>query len=108
MKFVQRDPGQSAENSSGGGTRGTLRELLTLTVLVCVAMTALYFAIALLTDLAVAGISVERERRIFGGFSPANATEIEIADKYAEEWALLESVMEKLGFENASSCGGPM
>ncbi len=96
MKYVQRDPGQSAENSSGGGTRGTLRELLTLTALVCLAMTVLYFGIAFLTDLAVAGISVDRERRMFGGFSPAIATGSEIPEQYAEEWALLESVLGKL------------
>lgn len=28
MKFVQRDPREAAENSSGGGTDGFLREVL--------------------------------------------------------------------------------
>jgi Zn-dependent protease with chaperone function len=96
MRFVGRKLGESAENSSGGGTGGTLRETATLAALVVFAMAVLYFIVAVGTDILVFRISPERETSIFGSFQPNQKFVAEIPENYTERWALLQSVLDKL------------
>lgn len=64
---MPRDLGESAENSSGGGRRGLLREIAVLSGLTACAVLLLYLLAGWLTDWAVVRISPETEARFFEG-----------------------------------------
>ena len=50
MKFVQRDLGEAAEASSGGGGKGMTREILTLSGAMLALLIVVYFGIGFLMD----------------------------------------------------------
>lgn len=67
MKFVQRDLGEAAEASSGGGGKGMTREILTLSGAMLALLIVVYFGIGFLVEWTLPWVSVEREQRWFGG-----------------------------------------
>lgn len=95
MKYVPRDLGESAENSSGGGGRGLAREVGTLALLTLGTIALLYLLAAWLTDFAVSRISAEKEAAFFGGY---------FADEFAQpvpetlepQWRQAEAILAKL------------
>lgn len=73
MKFVQRDPGESAEVSSGGGGPGLRREILLMGGALLGLTLGLWFGIAWTIELALPLISPETEHKWFGTFTPRQA-----------------------------------
>ncbi len=69
MKIEQRDLGNSAEASSGGGSRGVLRETSVLVVGVIALMTVVYFSVGFFVELILPTISMQREKDWFAGWS---------------------------------------
>ncbi|MDQ8209426.1 M48 family metallopeptidase [Coraliomargarita sp. SDUM461003] len=95
MKYVARDLGASAENSSGGGGRGLARELLTLALLTVCVLSLLYFLAGLVTDFAVARISPAREAALFEGHFVDEFAE-EVPEAYAQQWRKAEAILAKV------------
>ena len=95
MKFVQRDLGDAAEVSSGGGARGMRKEIVSLLLLTAGAMVAIYFSVAGITELVVRNLSPEKEQQLFslaGNFGDS----AEIPDQLDEKFTLCETVLAKL------------
>ncbi|MBT62988.1 MAG: hypothetical protein CML13_07230 [Puniceicoccaceae bacterium] len=95
MKYVPRDLGTSAENSSGGGGRGLARELLTLALLTLCLLGLLYFLAGLVTDFAVARISPAREAALFEDHFADEFAE-EVPEAYAQQWQDAEAILAKV------------
>lgn len=75
MKFVQRDLGDAAEASSGGGETGLGREILLMGGALLGLTLGLWFGIGWATELALPLISTATEKSWFGRFSPPQADE---------------------------------
>lgn len=84
MKFVQRDLGDAAEASSGGGRSGWWREVLLLGTALLALTLGLWFGIGWAVEVSLPLISVETEREWFGSFQP---DEIEDTAKLPEPLA---------------------
>lgn len=95
MKYVQRELGDSAENSSGGGRSGMWREIGLLSGLVTLSLTILYFLIAAATDWAVSLISPEREAAFFKEFAAAGFVD-QAPEDLAEKWEQAQQILDKL------------
>jgi Zn-dependent protease with chaperone function len=95
LKYVPRDLGTSAENSSGGGGRGLARELLTLSLLTLCALALLYFFAAWFTDWAVARISPEKEAAFFADHFADEFVE-PVPEAYTERWEQAKAILDKL------------
>lgn len=95
MKFVQRDLGESAENSSGGGRRGLAREVAILSVLTITAITGLYLLAGWITDFAVSRITPAQEQALFAGFA-FDTFESEPPEEFEEKWQQVGAILEKL------------
>lgn len=95
MKYVPRDLGESAENSSGGGRRGLLREIAVLAGLTGCAVLLLYLLAGGVTDWAVARISPEREAAFFEGMFVAEFA-TPVPEELEAKWQLAEAIFEKV------------
>jgi Zn-dependent protease with chaperone function len=95
VKYVQRDLGEAAENSSGGGRKGLTQEILTLSGLTLAALIALYFLAAWVTDLLVAGISPQREAALFADFGAAYAQDA-VPEDLEARWQSAEATLDNL------------
>lgn len=73
MHFVQRDLGDAAEASSGGGRSGWFREVLLLGTALFALTLGLWFGIGWAVELSLPLISVETEQKWFGSFQPDRA-----------------------------------
>ncbi len=96
MKFVPRDLGDLADNSSGGGTRGMRKEALALAGLVLVTLFALFFGIGLAVDLMVAGISPQREAELFGSLDLDIEEVTVVPEAFEERWQRVETLLQQL------------
>ena len=65
MKFVQKDLGEAAEASSGGGEKGLAREIVTMAGAMVVLLSVVYFGVGFLVEWTLPLVSVEREHRWF-------------------------------------------
>lgn len=92
---MPRDLGETAENSSGGGRRGLLREIAVLAGLTFCAVLVLYLLAGWMTDWAVARISPEKEAVFFEGMFVAEFAE-PVPEELAGKWALAESIFDKV------------
>lgn len=70
MKFVPRDPGEAAENSSGGGSRGGWSELRKLVIFAAAAIVLLWAGFQALGWIAVRVITPEQEAAMLGKLLP--------------------------------------
>lgn len=68
MKFVQRDLGEAAEASSGGGIRGLGREITTLISAAILLGAVFYWGIGWIVEWTLPHISAEREQHWFSSF----------------------------------------
>jgi Zn-dependent protease with chaperone function len=66
MRYVQRDLGDAADASSGGGRRGLGREIAVLAALTIGLISALFFGMGAIAGWAAYSIPVEQEARFFG------------------------------------------
>tara|TARA_R110002096_G_scaffold16106_20_gene55102 strand:+ start:23175 stop:23963 length:789 start_codon:yes stop_codon:yes gene_type:complete len=96
MKFIQKDLGDAAEASSGGGDRGLVKEIGTLAVLVALALTIIYFLVVGITEVVVSKVSPQREQQLFGGSENGIVAGAKIPDSQKEKFARCEAVLEKL------------
>ncbi|MEM1294070.1 MAG: M48 family metallopeptidase [Verrucomicrobiota bacterium] len=96
MKFVQKDLGDAAETSSGGGDKGMLKEVVTLAILVALTLTIIYFLVVGITEVVVSGVSPQREQELFGGANSELVKGSKIPDSQKEKFAKCEAVLEKL------------
>ncbi|MDA7921561.1 M48 family metallopeptidase [Verrucomicrobiales bacterium] len=95
MKFVQKNLGEAAEVSSGGGDRGIAKEVVALIALSIVALTVIYFAVFAVTELVVKRLSPEQEHELFsvsGSFENSG----EVPDSLKAKFELCEEVLDKL------------
>ena len=95
MKFVQKDLGDTAENSSGGGSKGMAREVLLLGSLTTATVTLIVFLSGVITDAAVTQISPEMEQAMFGSSFFAEF-DSELSEDLQERWNTAETIFEKL------------
>jgi len=95
MKYVPKDLGESAENSSGGGGKGLAREVVTLAALTLGAVALLYLVAGWITDFAVARISPEKEAAFFEGYFADEFSEAP-PDELGEPWAQAEAILARL------------
>ncbi len=95
MKYVPRELGEAAENSSGGGRRGLLKEIAVLTTLTVLAMGGLYLLAGLITDFAVSHISPEDERILFKHFTQERFDST-APEAMATKWAEAQRILAKL------------
>jgi Zn-dependent protease with chaperone function len=95
MKYVSRDMGETAENSSGGGRRGLLREITVLAVLTVCVISLLYLIAAWLTDFAVARISPEKEAAFFADYLADEFAE-PVPEEFEAQWQQAEAILAKL------------
>ena len=64
MKFVERDMGDAAEASSGGGDSGLIKEIVTLGVLTAVSLVVIVFLVVWGTGILVSKLSDQGENSI--------------------------------------------
>lgn len=95
MKYVPRDLGESAENSSGGGGRGLAREVVTLAALTVAAIALLFLVAGWITDFAVARISPEKEAAFFEDYFADEFNE-DVPEAFEAPWAQAEAILAKL------------
>lgn len=95
MKYVPRDLGESAENSSGGGGKGLAREVVTLAALTLGLIALLFLVAGWVTDFAVARISPEKEAAFFEGYFAEEFNE-ELPEELEVPWAQAEAILAKL------------
>ncbi|MGZ0657025.1 M48 family metallopeptidase [Coraliomargarita sp. W4R72] len=95
MKYVPRDLGESAENSSGGGRRGLLTEVVTLSGLTIAVVGLLYFLTGWITDWAVVRISPEREAMFFQEMMEDAFTD-PVPEDFELKWQRAEAIFVKL------------
>lgn len=74
MKYVNKDMGKAADVSVS--TDNAFRELAKLASMAIVIVAMLYFLVGFLADVAVSRISVQTEKKMFGGFHAADKREI--------------------------------
>jgi Zn-dependent protease with chaperone function len=96
MKFIPRSLGEAAENSSGGGTRSQLRELLILGSLACLSLIGLFFIAGWITDFAVERISPEKEAKLFAGYSRAFTQEPSIPEELTKKWDTAQRLLKEI------------
>jgi len=95
VKFVQRDLGESAENSSGGGSRGLAREVFVLAVLTLSAIGSLYLLTGWLAEFAASRITPQQEQRLFADRAFVDY----LAEAPAEletQWEQVRTILNKL------------
>lgn len=90
MKFVQKDLGEAADASAAKG--GAAKELVKLSLLVLAIAIAIYVVVGFAVDALVPRISVETEKKIFGGIS----ARVGKPEKPGRKLQRLEAVLEKL------------
>jgi Zn-dependent protease with chaperone function len=96
MKYQPREMGEAAEVSSGGGRRGTLKELVQLTLLSALVIIIIWLAVGGVAEIAVRWVTPKQEAEWLEGLLP----ELELwepksaADRERKE--LLEQVLAKL------------
>ena len=95
MKFVQKDLGDTVENSSGGGSRGMACEAIMLGSLTLASVALIIFLAGVITDFAVTRITPEVEQamfgdKFFGDFDHAVPTDLQ------SRWSEAEAVFERL------------
>lgn len=95
MKYIPRDLGDSAENSSGGGGRGLIREIVVLSGLVLSALGILYFLAAMITDWAVCRIPPETEASFFNNFGVDEFND-SVPEALLSKWQQAEAILSKL------------
>lgn len=95
MKYIHRDLGESAENSSGGGREGLIREILTLAILTVTSLVVLYLTAGWITDLVVSRITPQQEARLFASFMDPTLNE-EVPDDLSEPWQRALQILDKL------------
>ena len=95
MKYVARDLGESAENSSGGGGRGLLREIAVLSALSIGVIGLLYCLVGWLTDFAVARISPEKEAAFFADYLVSEFS-APVPEALETQWQQAEAILAKL------------
>ena len=95
MKFVQRDLGDAAEVSSGGGLPGFAREALKLIALCILLFTAVYFGVGLVTDMILSRISVEREQALFAKLELPTSG-LSLPEEHQATWQMAEHALERL------------
>ena len=74
MKYVPKDMGKAADVSVS--TDNAFRELAKLASMAIVIVAMVYFLMGFLADIAVSRISIQTEKKIFGGFHAADGKEI--------------------------------
>ncbi len=95
MKYVPRDLGESAENSSGGGRRGLIREIAVLAALILGTIVLLYLLAGWITDFAVTRISPEKEAAFFEDYFAEEFNE-EVPEELEAPWVQAVSILTKL------------
>lgn len=97
VKFVQREMGDAAEVSSGGGDRGLLREVISLLILSAVTVVILYFLVIGITELVVRNISPQKEQELFKSIAEAQfKTDAAVPEQFKEKFELCQAVLDKL------------
>jgi len=99
MKFVQKDLGDAAEASSGGGERGLAREILTLGGALVALVGVGYFGVGFLVEWSLPWVSVEREQRWFADF-PVEGMAVVLTDDRHIQWERAQVVLVELQKSN--------
>lgn len=94
-EFQQRDLGDAAEASAGGGAKGMRSEFWTLIGLASVVIVVVGVVFALAGELAVRWISAEQEAELFGGLE-AQLPVVTPTKALEADWQRAHAILEKL------------